>query len=145
MLVQIILGSLLTLATVIIATLSWWALEAMLARLHSWYVRPPHGPKLMIVLSLTLVWTILMMTVAVSVWAVAFYRLEIFIEFEASVYFALIAFTTLGFGDILLPQEWRLLGGMAAANGLLMFGFLTAILVEIIRDTRSRQRGTQRR
>jgi hypothetical protein len=145
MLVQIFLGSLLTLATILVATLSWWALEAMLARLHAWYVRPPHGPKLMIVLSLTLVWTLLMMTVAVWVWAVALYRLEIFIEFEASVYFALIAFTTLGFGDILLPQEWRLLGGMAAANGLLMFGFLTAILVEIIRDTRSRQRGTQRR
>ena len=97
----------------------------------------------MLVLSLTLVWTLLMMTVAVSVWAVALYQLEIFILFEPSVYFALVAFTTLGFGDILLPQEWRLLGGMAAANGLLMFGLLTAILVEIIRDTRSRQRGRQ--
>lgn len=99
----------------------------------------------MLVLSLTLVWTLLMMTVAVSVWAVALFRLDIFVEFEASVYFALVAFTTLGFGDILLPLEWRLLGGMAAANGLLMFGLLTAILVEIIRDTRSRQRGRQRR
>ena len=144
MLVQLFLGSLLTLATIVIATLSWWVLEAILARLHGWYVRPPHGPKLMLVLSLTLVWTLLMMTVAVSVWAVALYRLDIFVAFEASVYFALVAFTTLGFGDILLPQEWRLLGGMAAANGLLMFGFLTAILVEIIRQTRSRQRGQQR-
>lgn len=142
---QLMLGGLLTLATVIIATLAWWALEALLARLHIWYVRPPHGPKLMIVLSLALVWTLLLMTVAVWVWAVALYQLEIFVAFEASIYFALVAFTTLGFGDILLPQEWRLLGGMAAANGLLMFGLLTAILVEIIRDTRSRQRGIPRR
>jgi len=80
------------------------------------------------------------MTVSVFVWAFALFWLDIFITLEASVYFALVAFTTLGFGDILLPQEWRLLGGMAAANGLLMFGLLTAILVEILRDTRARQR-----
>ncbi|MGI9395567.1 MAG: ion channel [Boseongicola sp.] len=145
MFVQLFLGGVLILTTVIIATLAWWALEAMLARLHNWYVRPPYGPKLMLVLLLALVWTLLLMTVAVWVWAVALYLLEIFVVFEASIYFALVAFTTLGFGDILLPQEWRLLGGMAAANGLLMFGLLTAVLVEIIRDTRSRQRAIPRR
>ena len=81
-----------------------------------------------------------MMTVSVWLWAISLYWLDIFTTLEASVYFALVAFTTLGFGDILLPQEWRLLGGMAAANGLLTFGLLTAILVEILRDTRARQR-----
>ena len=141
MLTQLALGSLLTLATIIVATLSWWALEMILLRLHNWAVRPPHGPKLISVMMLSLIWTLGMMTVAVWLWAVALYYLEIFLEFEASVYFALVAFTTLGFGDILLPIEWRLLGGMAAANGLLMFGLLTAILVEILRDTRQRQRG----
>ena len=95
----------------------------------------------MVVLSLSLIWTLGMMTISVWVWAVALYELEIFVEFEASIYFSLVAFTTLGFGDILLPTEWRLLGGLAAANGLLMFGLLTAILVEILRDTRLRQRG----
>ena len=67
----------------------------------------------------------------------------IFESFEASVYFALVAFTTLGFGDILLPLEWRLLAGLAAANGLLIFGIFTAMLVETIRETRSRQREHQ--
>ena len=53
----------------------------------------------------------------------------------------MVAFTTLGFGDVILPQEWRLLGGLAAANGLMIFGFLTAMLVETLRHTRRRQRG----
>lgn len=141
MLTQLALGSLLTLATIVVAAISWWALESILRQMHRWAVRPPHGPKLMVVLSMSLVWTLGMMTVAVWLWAVALYELQIFVEFEASVYFALVAFTTLGFGDILLPSDWRLLGGMAAANGLLMFGLLTAILVEILRDTRLRQRG----
>ena len=85
-----------------------------------------------------------MMTLAVWIWAFALYALEIFITFEASVYFALVAFTTLGFGDILLPQEWRLLSGISAANGLLMIGLLTAILVETLRETRLRQRERRR-
>lgn len=144
MLTQLALGSLLTLVTIVIAALSWWAQESILRRLHGWATRPPHGPKLMAVLSLSLIWTLGMMTIAVWVWAFALYLLRIFVEFEASVYFALVAFTTLGFGDILLPIEWRLLGGMAAANGLLMFGLLTAILVEILRETRSQQRGGAR-
>ena len=140
MFTQLTLGSGLTLASILIATLSWWVLETVLAKMHGWSTKPPHGPKLVVVLTLSLIWTLIMMTTAVWIWAVALYVLGIFVEFEASVYFALVAFTTLGFGDILLPQEWRLLGGMAAANGLLMFGLLTAILVETLRETRSRQR-----
>jgi voltage-gated potassium channel Kch len=141
MLTQITIGSGLTLASFLIATLSWWVLEVILVRLHDWSTKPPHGLKLMVVLTTALIWTLFMMTAAVWLWAIALYLLDVFVEFEASVYFALVAFTTLGFGDILLPQEWRLLGGMAAANGLLMFGLLTAILVETLRETRLRQRG----
>ena len=141
MLTQLNIGSALTLTSFLIATLSWWVLELALVKIHGWSTKPPHGPKLMVVLTMALIWTLFMMTAAVWLWAFALYALNVFVEFEASVYFALVAFTTLGFGDILLPQEWRLLGGMAAANGLLMFGLLTAILVETLRETRLRQRG----
>jgi hypothetical protein len=44
--------------------------------------------------------------------------LDIFGTLEGAVYFSIVAYTTLGFGDILLPLDWRLLGGMASANGL---------------------------
>ncbi len=140
MLAQLAIGSALILATIVVSGLTWWGLESLLVRLHPWASRPPHGPKLTAVLALSLICTLMMMTVSVWVWAIALYWLEIFITFEASMYFALVAFTTLGFGDILLPQEWRLLSGLAAANGLLIFGMLTAMLVEALRNTRSRQR-----
>jgi hypothetical protein len=140
MLVQLLIGSGLTLTSILVAAVSWWALEALLVRLHPWSARPPHGLKLVSMLSISLTGTLAMMTAAVWLWAVAFYFLDIFVSFEAAVYFALVAFTTLGFGDLLLPTEWRLLGGFAAANGLLLFGLLTAILVETLRETRQRQR-----
>ena len=141
MFIQLTLGSAIMLTTIIVAALSWWALETIILRLHEWASRPPHGPRLMVVLTLSLIWTLGMLMVSVWVWAIALYGLNIFVTMEASVYFSLVAITTLGFGDILLPQDWRLLGGLAAANGLLLFGLMTAILVETLRETRMRQRG----
>jgi hypothetical protein len=99
-------------------------------------MREPHRPKLALVMSVTVIWVLGMVTVGVWLWAFAFRALDIFTTMEASVYFALVAYTTLGYGDILLPHEWRLLGGMAAANGLLSMGLLTAMLVEVLRHVR---------
>lgn len=141
MLVQLLLGSALIGATAFVAALSWWGLEFVLVRNHRWLIRPSQGLKLILVLSLSMLWTIVMMTASVWIWATALWMLHIFATFEASVYFSLVAFTTLGFGDILLPVEWRLLGGLAAANGLLVFGLLTAMLVETLTQIRLRQSG----
>lgn len=140
MLIQLILGSLLITATTLAAALSWWGLEVILLRTHNWVIRAPHGPKLITVLILAMLWTLMLMTISVWIWAIALWALDIFLTIEASVYFSLVAFTTLGFGDILLPVEWRLLGGLAAANGLMIFGILTAMLVETLSQTRLRQR-----
>ncbi|GHF34738.1 ion channel [Seohaeicola zhoushanensis] len=141
MLIQLVLGSGLIGVTSLAAALSWWGLEIFLVKTHQWVVRRPHGPRLIAVISAVMLWTLLVMTASVWIWALALWALDMFITLEASVYFAMVAFTTLGFGDILLPVEWRLLGGMAAANGLLIFGLLTAMLVETLRETRLRQRG----
>lgn len=140
MILQLFIGSALVLLTTLSSAFFWLVLEFSLIRLHPWLQRPPHGRKLVALLFAALVSTLLMMTVAVWIWAIALWLLGIFITFEASVYFSLVAFTTLGFGDLLLPMEWRLLGGLAAANGLLLFGLLTAMLVETLRETRARQR-----
>ena len=65
--------------------------------------------------------------------------LGLFDALEPAVYFALVSFTTLGYGDLLLPDGWRLLGGMAAANGFMTFGILIASLVEALRHVRVAQ------
>ncbi len=87
----------------------------------------------------TALWVLGTVTVGVWLWAAALLWLDVFHTLEVSVYFSLVAFTTLGFGDVLLPLEWRLLSGMAAANGLLLMGLLTAMLVEVLRDLRLAQ------
>ncbi|MGF1621745.1 MAG: ion channel [Rhodomicrobiaceae bacterium] len=51
---------------------------------------------------------------------------------ETWVYFSLVSFTTLGFGDIILMKEWRILSGMMAANGLIIFGLTAAVLIDFL-------------
>lgn len=79
-------------------------------------------------------WMIAAHGVAIAIWATAFHWIGVFEDFESSLYFTGVAFTTLGFGDLTLPQEWRQLAGLCAANGLLIFGLSTALLVEIMRQ-----------
>ncbi|MDJ1008930.1 MAG: ion channel [Paracoccaceae bacterium] len=137
---QLGLGAALILATILIGAGVWLGLELAFLRLHGWLMRPPHRPKLVAALVVALLGTLAMITVSVWLWALAFYGLGIFADLEAALYFSLVAFTTLGFGDVLLPLEWRLLGGMTAANGFLSFGLVTALLVETLRNVRIGQR-----
>ena len=139
MFIQLAIGSLLLVASFMVAGISFWFFEWRLTVAAPWLTRSPHRAKLMLVLCATAIWVLLQMTVAVWMWALTFLVLEIFGTLEEAVYFALVAFTTLGFGDILLPVEWRLLGGMAALNGLLNIGLMTAAMVETLRQLRLQQ------
>lgn len=139
MILQIAIGSALIVASTLIAAAGFIAIELTMTRCRGWLLRPPHAAKLLFLLSASVAWILLIVTVAVWMWALAFLALKVFVTLEASVYFSIVSFTTLGFGDILLPQEWRLLAGMSAVNGLLMIGMQTAMMIEIVRRVRSIQ------
>lgn len=139
MTVQIALGTVLMLMTIVIGVVSLFVVEAVLDRSRGWLVREPHWPRLLAMTIGASLWALSMITAGVWIWALAFRMLAVFPDLEHAVYFALVSFTTLGYGDVLLPEGWRILGGMAAANGLLNFGLMTAVLVEALRDLRLRQ------
>jgi hypothetical protein len=136
MLAQLALGTALMIITILLSALPFWVLDVLLVRSGRWIARPPHRPKLIVVLCVTVFWSFPTVIAGVWIWALAFFGLGIFATLEASVYFSLVVFSTLGFGDVLLPEEWRLLSGMSAANGLLIFGLMTAMLVEVLRFAR---------
>ena len=62
-------------------------------------------------------------------WAFVYLRVGAIVEVEAALYFSLVTFTTLGYGDIALGPEWRMLAAFEAANGVIMFGWTTALVV----------------
>ncbi len=51
------------------------------------------------------------------------------------VYFAFVNYTTLGYGDVIPVERWRLLGPMTAMNGVLLFGWSAAVIFEVLRRT----------
>lgn len=65
-------------------------------------------------------------------WAVFYYTRSLFPDFETSLYFSLTSYTTIGYGDVLLPQRWRLLGPIEGVSGVLLCGVSTAFIFAVI-------------
>jgi voltage-gated potassium channel len=54
---------------------------------------------------------------------------------ESALYFSAVTFTTLGYGDITLSSDWRLLSGFEAIDGILLIGWTTAFLFAVLQKT----------
>jgi len=71
----------------------------------------------------------------VIVWAVLYSIVDIAPPDTNLVYFAFVNYTTLGYGDVIPQERWRLLGPITAMNGVLLFGWSTAVIFEVLRRT----------
>ncbi|WP_454649804.1 potassium channel family protein [Bradyrhizobium liaoningense] len=69
------------------------------------------------------------------VWSTAYLMAGVAPAGSDLVYFAFVNYTTLGYGDITPVEARRLLGPMTAMNGILLFGWSTAVLFEVLRKT----------
>ena len=70
----------------------------------------------------------------VVVWAGLFYALGEFQQFSDATYHSGVNFTSLGYGDIVMSEKYRVLGPIEAINGVLMIGVSTAVLMSTIQD-----------
>lgn len=139
MLLQIALGSGLLVLNVLVMAIAALALESAFRMAHHWLISPPQRPKLLLMLVGVGLWVLLVLSIGVWIWALVLHELGAFTTMEEAVYFAIVAFSTLGLGDIVSHPEWRILAAMAAVNGFLSFGLLTALLVEALRQVRLAQ------
>ena len=64
-----------------------------------------------------------------AIWALTYVAIGAIPGFEEAIYFSTVTFTTLGFGDVVIHSSWRLLAGMQAATGTIIFGWTTALIV----------------
>lgn len=75
---------------------------------------------------------LLLHVIQTSLWAVFYYTQELFSDFETSLYFSMVSFTTIGYGDVLLPRNWRLLGVIEGFSGVLLCGVSTAFIFAVV-------------
>lgn len=89
--------------------------------------------RTLVVLSSAVLANIAVHTVEAWCWAIILWQLGEFADLQTALYFAVVAATTLGYGDLTLSESWRLLGTFVAMGGLILLGTSTAFLIELMR------------
>jgi len=71
-------------------------------------------------------------TFQVWLWAIVWVFGDVLPDWNSALYFSLVTFTTLGYGDIVLGEQLRIFGAFASVTGLLAFGLSTAFMVALM-------------
>ena len=70
--------------------------------------------------------------IEIGLWAMTYLTLDSISGIERALYFSAVTFTTLGYGDVVLESSSRLLASFQAVNGIIIFGWSTALLVAFV-------------
>ena len=70
-------------------------------------------------------WMIVLHLIEISAWAALYTWRDAMPDFQSAVYFSAVTYTTTGYGDLVLPNDWRLVGAIEALTGILMCGWST--------------------
>jgi hypothetical protein len=68
----------------------------------------------------------------IAVWGGVYLLVGAIEKTETALYFSMVTFTTLGYGDVVIDERWRLMAAFEAANGIIIFGLTTAAVVTVV-------------
>jgi len=123
-------------------TLIEWLKRVLTRDIHK------HGPAYSATLVVKSTVAILVLQgLVILLWA-SWYRLRCFPSWELAFYFSASSYSTVGYGDLVLPSKWRLLGPLESITGVLMCGISVSILFALVtrlldRDTQSSNKKEQ--
>lgn len=101
----------------------------------------------MLVLILVFAMVITLHLIETGIWAMFYFWNNHFPDYETALYFSLGTYSTIGYGDVVLPQRWRLLGGIEGISGVLLCGLSGAFIfavVNVVYQARLQQRALKR-
>jgi Ion channel. len=92
----------------------------------------PSAPRRVWLLLRVFLWIVLLHLIQVGLWAVVYWLAHEVPTLETAVYFSLVTYTTIGFGDVVLGPGWRVLAGIEGLTGVLLIGWSTAFVFAIV-------------
>jgi hypothetical protein len=134
MLIQFLVGGVVCVCTITIHSLVMTVVVSV-ARVQSTTKRS--HPSLRLIITMIATVSILMAAhvLEVFVWSLAYSIVDAAPAGTNLVYFAFVNYATLGYGDVIPVEGWRLLGPITAMNGALMFGWSTAVIYDVLHKT----------
>jgi hypothetical protein len=130
MLLQLTLASAMVIVTVLVHLIGL-AILLRLLKSHSRLFAPLRIMPLTLLLGAS-IGIFAIHTVEIWLYALLYLALGAFGEFEAALYFSTETYAAIGYGDLLLPTDWRILGAIEGATGIIMLGWSTAFLVSLL-------------
>lgn len=77
-------------------------------------------------------WIMLIHVTEISVWGMFYFRERLLPDAESAFYFAGVTYTTVGYGDLLLPIPWRMFGPIEGLTGILMCGLSAGVFFAVV-------------
>ena len=77
-------------------------------------------------------WLILVHLAEISVWGLFYFWRGCLPDAESAFYFSGVTYTTVGYGDLVLPKPWRMLAPVEAMTGILMYGLSTGLFFALV-------------
>jgi len=130
MFIQLFIASAMVLVTVIVH-LTGLAMLVRILRSHHRLMRPMRVSPLALLLGAAL-GIFAIHTIEIWLYALLYLRIGASTDFEQALYFSTVTYSTLGYGDLLLSKDWRILGAIEATTGIIMLGWSTAFLVSLL-------------
>lgn len=130
--INIAIGSLLLIITILIHSFATRLAIYLDNRYRTRYKLEHHVPALWVArIVLLMFFTAIVESI---IWAYAYILAGAIEGIEDALYFSIVTLTTLGYGDITLNENWRLLASFEAATGIIVFGWSTAIVMAVVQS-----------
>jgi voltage-gated potassium channel Kch len=89
-------------------------------------------------------WAILLHLVEIALWAFFYTWKGAVPDLTTALYFSAVTYTTTGYGDVVLPGQWRLVGGVEALTGIIMCGWSAAFFFAVVSQMNQSRQNSKR-
>jgi voltage-gated potassium channel Kch len=126
---NVLLGCVLLLATTVVHAVATSGVAHWVRARHIKQWVGQSQTKRTVVIAVLVIVMFIASVLEAALWAVTYVAVGAITALEEALYFSMVTYTTLGYGDVTMEGQWRLLSAFEAANGIIMFGWTTAIIV----------------